>query len=110
VAGFVRIVYCQTCGAVSTNVFGERDICTRCGSPAERMRYHRPWQSYLSGIILFMAAIVFIWGPITDTVVRAVIFFAVLIVSLALGNWGLAQTRKRVLAEVARRKAAEENA
>ncbi len=108
-ARVVRIVYCPTCGAVSTNVFGERDICTSCGSPAERMRHRRPWQSYLSGIILFAAAIVFIWGPITDTLVRATIFFVVLIVSLALGNWGLAQTRKRVLAEVAKRKAAEEN-
>lgn len=106
----MRIVYCHTCGAVSTNVFGERDICTSCGSPAEPMRYHRPWQSYLSGAILIAAAVVFIWGPVVDVVLRALLFFAVLVVAAVLANWGLSETRKRVLAEVARRQSAEEKA
>ena len=106
----MRIVYCHSCGAVSTNVFGERDICTSCGSPAERMRYHRPWQSYASGVILFAAAVVFVWGPITDTILRALMFFVVLIAAAVLANWGLSETRQRVLAEVAKRKASEEKA
>lgn len=103
----MRIVYCHSCGAVSTNVFGERDICTTCGSPAERMPYHRPWQSYLSGAILFAAAIVFVWGPITDVILRALLFFVVLVVSVFLANWGLTETRRRVLAEIAKRTGAE---
>ncbi len=103
----MRIVYCHACGAVSTNVFGERDICTTCGSPAERMRSRRPWQSYVSGAILFAAAAVFIWGPITDVLLKGLLFFAVLVVSVFLANWGLNETRKRVLAEVAKRKAGE---
>ena len=106
----MRIVYCHTCGAVSTNVFGERDICTTCGNPAERMRYHRPWQSYLSAGILLAAAAVFIWGPITDTILRALLFIGVLVAAAGLANWGLAETRRRVLAEVARRQAAEDEA
>jgi ribosomal protein L37E len=110
VARIVRIVYCHACGAVSTNVFGERDICTSCGNPAERMTYRRPWQSYVSGAILIVTAAVFIWGPITDTLTRAAIFAGVLVVSAALANWGLALTRRRVLAEVARRKVTEEKA
>ncbi len=105
VAGSVRVVYCRACGAVSTNVLGERDICTRCGSPAERMTWRRPWQSYASGVILLAAAVAFIWGPFTDPVVRAVLFFAALAVCVFLGNWGLNQTRDRVLAEVASREA-----
>ena len=104
----MRIVYCHACGAVSTNVFGEHDICTTCGSPAERMNYHRPWQSYVSGAILLAAAFVFIWGPATDTLARTAIFIGVLIASVALANWGLAQTRRRVRAEVARRRTAGE--
>ena len=107
VAGRVRIVYCHACGAVSTNVFGERDICTTCGSPAERMTYRRPWQSYLSGAILFAAAALFIWGPITDTIQKLFMFIAVLVVASLLANWGLTQTRKRVLAEVAKRQGGE---
>ncbi len=103
----MRIVYCHSCGAVSTNVFGERDICTTCGSPAERMKYNRPWQSYLSGAILFAAAAVFIWGPITDVILRVLLFFVVLVVSAVLANWGLTETRRRVLAEVAKRAATE---
>ncbi len=106
----MRIVYCHACGAVSTNVFGEHDICTTCGSPAERMNEHRPWQSYVSGAILLAAAGVFIWGPITDTFTRTAIFVGVLIAAVALANWGLAQTRKRVLAEVARRRSAGDKA
>lgn len=106
-AGHVRIVYCHACGAVSTNVFGERDICTTCGSPAERMAYRRPWQSYASGAILFAAAAVFIWGPITDTVQKLFMFFVVLVAASALANWGLTQTRRRVLAEVAKRQHGE---
>ena len=103
----MRFVYCHSCGAVSTNVFAERDICTRCGSPAERMTFRRPWQSYVSGVILLAGAAVFIWGPITDTLQRGVLFVAVLAVSLALGNWGLTETRRRILAEVAARNPAE---
>ncbi len=103
----MRIVYCHACGAVSTNVFGERDICTTCGSPAERMTYRRPWQSYLSGVILFAAAAFFVWGPITDMVQKLLLFFAVLVVASFLANWGLTQTRKRVLAEVAKRQSGE---
>ncbi len=106
----MRIVYCHACGAVSTNVVGERDVCTSCGSPAERMAYHRPWQSYASGAILFAAAAVFIWGPITDLIQRAFLFFVVLVVAVLLANWGLAATRKRILAEVAKRAPTEENA
>ena len=106
----MRIVYCHACGAVSTNVFGERDICTSCGSPAERMRYHRPWQSYLSAVILLAAAVVFVWGPITDAVLRGLLFIAVLVVAVALANWGLSETRKRVLAEVAKRQTTEDKA
>jgi hypothetical protein len=74
------------------------------------MRYHRPWQSYLSGAILIAAAVVFIWGPVVDVVLRALLFFAVLVVAAVLANWGLSETRKRVLAEVARRQSAEEKA
>ena len=103
----MRIVYCHACGAVSTNVLGERDICTRCGSPAERMNYRRPWQSWVSGIILLAAAVVFVWGPITDTVQRGILFVAVLAVCVFLGNWGLTETRRRVLAEVAARSPTE---
>ena len=107
VARSVRIVYCHACGAVSTNVWGERDICTHCGHSAERMDFHRPWQSYVSGVILLVGAAVFIWGPITDTLQRGILFVAVLAVSLALGNWGLTETRRRILAEVAARSQAE---
>lgn len=106
----MRIVYCHACGAVSTNVFGERDICTSCGSFAERMKVHRPWQSYAAGAILLVAAALFIWGPLTDTLTRAALFFAVLIVSVFLGNWGLTRTRQRVLADVAKRKTGEDRA
>lgn len=110
VAEGVRIVYCHDCGAVSTNVFGERDVCTNCGSPAERMTYRRPWQSYVSGAILFGTAALLLWGPITDSTLRWVIFFGVLVVAAVLGNWGLTETRRRVLAEVSKRKSAEEKA
>jgi len=110
VARIVRVVYCHHCGAVSTNSFGENDICTTCGSHAERMDYHRPWQYYVSSVILLAAAAVFVWGPFQDLIVRALIFLAVLAVSVVLSNWGMKDTRRRVLAEIARRKAAEEKA
>ncbi len=105
----MRIVYCHSCGAVSTNTFGENDVCTSCGSHAERMDYHRPWQYWASSAILLAAAVVFVWAPL-DVTARAVIFIGVLIVSVMLSNWGMQNTRRRVLAEVARRKAAEEKA
>ena len=106
----VRIVYCHACGAVSTNTFGEHDVCTSCGSHAERMDYHRPWQYWASTAILFAAAIVFIWAPFLDLTERAAIFIGVLLLSIFLSNWGMQDTRRRVLAEIARRKTAEEKA
>ena len=106
----MRIVYCHACGAVSTNVWGERDICTHCGHSAERMDFHRPWQSYASGAILLAAAVAFIWGPFEDALVRGVIFVAVLVVAVALSSWGLRTIRKRVLADVAERRTREEDA
>ncbi len=106
----VRIVYCHACGAVSTNIFGENDVCTSCGSRAERMEYHRPWQYYASSAILLAAAALFAWGPFQDLLVRALIFLAVFMVAIFLSHWGMQRTRRRVLDEVARRKAAEEKA
>ncbi len=106
----MRLVYCHACGAVSTNTFGERDVCTKCGSHAERMEFHRPWQYWAGSAILLAAAAFFVWGPIQDVATRAVIFVIVLIPSYALSNWGMSQARKRVLDEVAKRKAAEREA
>lgn len=103
----MRIVYCHACGAVSTNTWGEYDICTHCGARAERMPFRRPWQYYASSVLLLGAAALFVWGPFDDIVIRGVIFLAVLIVCVALSNWGLNSTRRRVLEEVARRKAEE---
>ncbi len=106
-AGDVRLVYCHQCGAVTTNVIGERDVCTACGAKAERMESRRPWQYYASSVILLAAAGFFVWGPIQDTVVRTVLFFLVLAGAYALSSWGMSQARSRVLKEIARRKAAE---
>lgn len=106
----MRIVYCHQCGAVSTNTFGENDICTSCGSHAERMDYHRPWQYWASAAILLAAAAVFVWGPIQDLTMRVLIFVVVFVISIFLSNWGMQDLRRRVLAEIARRKAAEEKA
>ncbi len=108
VAWNVRFVYCHVCGAVTTNVIGEHDLCTACGAHAERMESRRPWQYYMSSAILLGAAAFFVWGPIQDLTVRVVVFFVVLVGSYALSNWGVKQARERVLQEVARRKAAEE--
>ena len=106
----MRIVYCHSCGTVSTNTWGENDVCTRCGMPAERMPYRRPWQYYASSVILLAAAVVFLWGPFQDLATRLVIFLGVLVVSVALSNWGMRDTKQKVLDEVAKRKAAEEKA
>lgn len=109
VACAVRLVYCHQCGAVTTNVIGEHDVCTACGAKAERMDSHRPWQYYASSVILLAAAGFFVWGPIQDTVVRTVLFFLVLAGSYALSSWGMSQARNRVRQEIAKRKAAEEH-
>ncbi len=109
-ASSVRIVYCHACGAVSTNVWAERDICTRCGHSAERMDFHRPWQSYAAAALLIGCAALFILGPFQDVLTRGLIFVAVLIASIALSSWGFNTIRKRVLEEVAARKPEEENA
>ncbi len=106
----VRIVYCHACGTVSTNTIGENDVCTRCGAKAERMPYRRPWQYYASSAILLVAAAVFLWGPFNELSTRALIFVGVLVVAVALSNWGMSETRRKVLEEVAKRKAAEEKA
>ncbi len=106
----MRIVYCHACGAVSTNVWAERDVCTRCGHSAERMDFHRPWQSYAAGAVLLAAAAVFIAGPFQDVLSRILIFVGVLAVSIALSSWGFGAIRKRVLAEIAARKPEEEKA
>ena len=74
------------------------------------MPYHRPWQYYASSAILLAAAGIFVWGPISDIVTRALIFLGVLVVAVALSNWGMSDTRRRVLEEIAKRKAAEEKA
>jgi hypothetical protein len=105
----VRFVYCHACGSVSTNVIGEHDICTVCGAHAERMGSSRPWQYYASSAMLLAAAAFFVWGPIQDTVLRALLFFVVLVASYAVSSWGMKQARQKVLNEVARRKAAEEH-
>lgn len=89
------------------NTFGERDVCTSCGSPAERMDYRRPWQYWASSAILLAAAVVFVWGPVEDLIFRILLFVGVLAVSVYLSNWGVRDTRRRVLREIARRKAAE---
>ncbi len=107
VAWDVRFVYCHVCGAVTTNVIGEHDICTACGEHAERIESHRPWQYYVSSAILLGAAAFFVWGPILELTIRILLFFAVLVVSYALSSWGVKQARQRILQEVARRKAAE---
>ncbi len=106
----MRIVYCHDCGAVSTNVWAERDVCTRCGHSAERMDFHRPWQSYASGAILLACAALFIFGPFQDLLSRALIFIAVLAAAVALSSWGLSAIRKEVLNAVAARKPSEEKA
>ncbi len=106
----MRIVYCNACGTVSTNTWGEYDICTRCGARAERMPYHRPWQYYASSVILLAAAALFIWGPFDDILIRGLIFLVVLVIAVALSNWGMSDTRRHVLEEIAKRKAAEEKA
>ncbi len=103
----MRFVYCHACGAVSTNVIGEHDICTACGSPAERMDSRRPWQYYAGSAMLLAAAGFFVFGPIQDMVTRVVIFFVVMVAAYAVSSWGMSQARKKVLQEVARRKAAE---
>lgn len=105
----VRLVYCHVCGAVTTNVIGEHDVCTACGAKAERMESHRPWQYYASSVILLAAAGFFVWGPIQDTLVRGVLFALVVVGAYALSNWGMSQARKRIQKEIARRKAAEEH-
>ena len=109
-ASSVRIVYCHACGAVSTNVWAERDVCTRCGHSAERMDFHRPWQSYVAGAILLACAGLFVLGPFEDVLSRALIFIAVLAVSIALSSWGFSTIRRQVLKEIAGRKRAEEKA
>ena len=103
----MRIVYCHACGAVSTNVWAERDVCTRCGHSAERMDFHRPWQSYAAGAALLACAAFFILGPLQDTLSRAVVFLGVLVLSIALSSWGFSTIRRRVLAEIAGRKPEE---
>jgi len=110
VASSVRIVYCHACGAVSTNVWAERDICTRCGHSAERMDFHRPWQSYAAGAILLACAVLFVVGPFEDVLSRALIFVGVLALSIALSSWGFSTIRKRVLEQIAARKPKEERA
>lgn len=74
------------------------------------MPYRRPWQYYASSVILLAAAAAFLWGPFEDLLTRAAIFLVVLAVSVVLSNWGLKDTRRRVLEEIAKRKAAEEKA
>ena len=103
----MRIVYCHACGAVSTNVWSERDVCTRCGRGAERMEFHRPWQYYLSTAILLGAAAFFVWGPLQDVLSRVLILIAVVALTFALSSWGLRQIRERILDQVRRRDAAE---
>jgi hypothetical protein len=110
VAWDVRLVYCHACGAVTTNVIGEHDICTACGAHAERMEFHRPWQYYASSAMLLAAAAFFVWGPVVDTVARILLLVVVVVAAYALSNWGMKQARQRVLQEVARRKAAEDHA
>lgn len=106
----MRLVYCHACGSVSTNVFGENDVCNVCGSKAERMVFHRPWQYWASSALLLGAAALFVWGPFEDILVRGLIFLVVMVISFALSSWGMSQARQRVLQEIARRKAAEEHA
>lgn len=103
----MRVVYCRACGSVSTNVLGEREICTRCGRSAEPVAARRPWQSYLSSALLLGAAALFLFGPIQDTILRVLIFFGVMAVSVALASWGLGAIRKKVLADVAAKATAE---
>ncbi len=89
------------------NSWGETDICTTCGAHAERMPYHRPWQYWASSAILLAAAVFFVVEDALDLVLRAVIFLAVLAAAMAVSNWGMQDTKRRILREVAKRKAAE---
>ena len=110
VASFVRIVYCHECGAVSTNVRGERDVCTRCGHSAERVESRRPWQSYASGVLLLAAAAAFVVGWVQDTTARVIVLVTVVAVAFGLSSWGLRIARERIQREIEMRKLAEEKA
>jgi ribosomal protein L37E len=104
----VRLVYCHECGAISSNVRGENDICTRCGHAAERINCHRPWQSYLSGAVLLAAAAVFVLGIIPDLGFRIALLAGVLVFAYALSAWGLRITRERVRRQIEMRAHLEE--
>lgn len=74
------------------------------------MAYRRPWQSYVSTVILLAAAGLFLFGPVQDALLRGLIFLGVLALSVALSSWGLGSIRKKVLADVAGKAPGEEKA
>lgn len=105
----MRLVYCHACGAVSTNVLGENDICTRCGRSAERVDFHRPWQTYVSAALLLGATAVFVLGLVPDLAVRLVVLVVVVVAAYAISAWGLRVTQERVRRAIESRQAAEEH-
>ncbi len=103
----MRYVYCADCDRISTNVWTERDVCAYCRRAGVEIVAGRPWQYYASTGILLAAAIVLFVGPLEDTVQRWGLFLAALVVSFAISNWGVHQTRTRLLAQAHAQAAAE---
>ena len=104
----MRYVYCERCGHVSPKTRLERDLCTYCGSPAERIALDRPWQSYLSSAIVVIAVGILLFGPIVDGLQRTLVAFAAIAAAFALSAWSLRVSKARVLRTIELRKASGE--
>jgi len=96
----VKVVYCDFCRDVSILSSLERDRCSRCDRPAERVPYRRSWHYYASAGILLTTA-VFLWAlPPPEFTTRITILVLAVAVVVVLTSMSLKSLRAHALAFV----------
>lgn len=96
----MKVVYCDSCQDVSILSSLERDRCSRCHRPAERVPYRRSWHYYASAGILLATAI-FLWTlPPPELTTRLAILLLAVAIVVVLTSMSLRSLRARALAFV----------
>ncbi len=104
----MKIVYCDVCQDISILSNLEKDRCSRCGRPAQRVPYTRSWHYYATAGILLATAI-FLWVlPPPDFSTRLVILGVALAVTIGLTSWSMHTMRDRIIKRVRAAKTAQE--
>ncbi len=96
----MKVVYCDACKDISIKSRLEPDTCNTCGGPARRVPYSRPWQYYVSSVLLLAATAILVLAPIPNLWLRAGLVGAAVVVAFAFSSWSLRSMRARVLKNV----------